>query len=74
MHSAAPANAALTPEQSRALTHLLSQRFGDGSVYLAKSGDRRLLRQAMAIGLVSTDGHVTAAGLRFLKQGVFDSL
>lgn len=74
MHSTAPANSALTPERSSALTHLLSQRFGDGSIYLAKSGDRHLLKQAMAIGLVSTDGHVTAAGLRFLKQSTRDGL
>lgn len=50
------------------LVRLLSQRFGGGLVYLAEADDHRLLREAMASGLVSRDGQVTAAGYRILRR------
>jgi len=55
-----------------AMTRLLSQRFGDGLVYIAEDSDRELLQQAMANGLVSGDGHLTSAGHRLLKRSLRD--
>lgn len=54
------------------LARLLSQRFGDGLVYLADSDDHRLLREAVASGLVSRDGQLTAAGYRILRRSSKD--
>lgn len=54
------------------IARLLSQRFGDGLVYIAEETDHEILRHAMAQGLVSSDGHLTAAGYRALKRNVRD--
>lgn len=54
------------------IARLLSQRFGDGLVYIAEENDHELLRRAVADGLVSSDGHLTAAGYRILKRCVRD--
>lgn len=50
-----------------AITRLLGQRFGD-CLYLRSLDDRRLLAQAIALGLVSEDGQLTGKGKRFWYQ------
>lgn len=50
------------------LTRLLSQRFGDGLIYLSGQSDRTLLQGAIDRGLVSTDGQITAAGYRLCRR------
>ncbi len=54
------------------IVRLLSQRFGDGLVYMADDTDQEILRQTIDAGLVSPDGHVTPAGFRALKRGLRD--
>lgn len=54
------------------IARLLSQHFGDGLVYIAEKSQRRILRQAMAHGLISADGQLTAAGYRLLKHHMRD--
>ena len=54
------------------IARLLSQRFGDGLVYIAEERDHKLLEQAVADGLVSSDGHLTVAGYRALKRSARD--
>lgn len=51
---------------------LLSQHFGDGLVYMADETDRPLLETAIDAGLISPDGHVTAAGYRLWRQAASD--
>lgn len=51
---------------------LLSQHFGDGLVYMADDDDRQLLQSAIDIGLISPDGHVTAAGYRLWRRAASD--
>lgn len=69
-HSAHVAADAIVEETE--VVRLLSQRFGDGLVYMAEETDHEVLRHAVANGLVSTDGHLTAAGYRTLKRSVRD--
>jgi len=57
---------------SRDFARLLSQHFGDGLVYLADEADRLLLKTAIDIGLISPDGHVTAAGYRLWRRATSD--
>ncbi|MDX1430926.1 MAG: hypothetical protein R3286_00625 [Gammaproteobacteria bacterium] len=47
------------------LLFLLEQRFGDEQLYLEGDEDRATLAQALALGLVSDDGCLTAEGKRF---------
>ncbi len=54
------------------MIRLLSQRFGDGLVYLADDADEEVLRLAVKSGLVSADGHLTSAGHRLLKRSLRD--
>ncbi len=54
------------------IIRLLSQRFGDGLIYLADDADQEILRRAMETGLVSPDGHLTTAGYRVLKRSARD--
>lgn len=54
------------------IIRLLSQRFGDGLIYLADDTDQEILRRAMETGLVSADGHLTTAGYRVLKRSARD--
>lgn len=58
--------------QETEIARLLSQRFGDGLIYIAEEADHEILRRAMANGLVSTDGHLTAAGYRTLRRSAPD--
>lgn len=51
---------------------LLSQHFGDGLVYMADEADRLLLKTAIDVGLISPDGHVTAAGYRLWRRASSD--
>lgn len=48
------------------LAQLLEQRFGDGSIYLRSGEDRRLLKRARSLGLVSAAGYLTHTGQCFL--------
>ena len=57
---------------TREFVRLLSQHFGDGLVYLADEADRLLLKTAIADGLISPDGHVTAAGYRLWRRASLD--
>ena len=50
---------------SRAITVLLGQRYGDGLVYLHGHRDRVLLSRAIDHGLVNEEGYLTPAGYRF---------
>ncbi len=54
------------------MIRLLSQRFGDGLVYLADEADEEILRLAVESGLVSADGHLTSAGHRLLQRSLRD--
>ncbi len=54
------------------MIRLLSQRFGDGLVYLADDADEEILRLAVESGLVSADGHLTRAGHRLLQRSLRD--
>lgn len=54
------------------VVRLLSQRFGDGLVYMAEDADQEILRQAIDAGLVSADGQLTTAGYRALKRSLRD--
>lgn len=54
------------------MIRLLSQRFGDGLVYLADDADEEILRLAVKSGLVSADGHLTSAGHRLLQRSLRD--
>lgn len=56
-------------ELQRLLT-LLSQHYGDGLVYLRETGDRRLLKRAIVLGLVSEDGYLTPAGYGLWRRGL----
>jgi hypothetical protein len=47
------------------LIRFLSQRYGDGQVYLKDPRDRALLRLSIRLGLISEEGYVTAYGRRF---------
>ena len=50
------------------LEKVLSRHYGDGLVYLPKSFDFGVLRDAMKIGLVSDDGYLTRKGRNFLAS------
>ena len=58
--------------ETRDFVRLLSQHFGDGLVYLADEADRLLLKTAIDDGLISPDGHVTAAGYRLWRRATLD--
>jgi hypothetical protein len=50
------------------IVKLLAHRYGDGSIYLPKSANRGLLRDAVNKGLVSEDGYLTRKGRTYLAQ------
>ena len=52
----------------RALVKLLSQHYGDRSLYLSHPGDHLVLRDAMERGYVSSDGQLTPAGYAFWRR------
>ncbi len=64
-HSFTPA---LSMSEDRAIRQVLDHRFGDRSVYLCNPRERRFFEHAQILGLISTDGQITAAGLRFANS------
>ncbi len=48
-----------------ALTQLLTQRYGDGQIYLTDVRERVVLEEAVHMGLVSAEGYLTQSGRRF---------
>jgi len=52
----------------RALVRLLSQHYGDRSLYLSHPRDHLVLRDAMERGYVSSDGELTPAGYAFWQR------
>jgi len=59
--------------EQAALAALLQRRFGDGSIYLQSREDRLLLKKAVQLGLVTTDGYLTPAGQRFIATHRLDN-
>lgn len=55
-------------EPASAVARLLGQHYGDRSVYLQDASDRELLKDALSLGLVSTDGQLTIAGYSFWQR------
>ncbi|MGE0373578.1 MAG: hypothetical protein AB7N24_23735 [Dehalococcoidia bacterium] len=55
-------------ELERQLAGLLANRFGDGTLYLARAGHRGLLDIAIRRGLVSEEGFVTRKGRALLAR------
>jgi len=55
-------------EVDQRILDLLGHRFGDGLVYLRDEHERRLFRQAINMGLVSSEGYVTPRGLSLLAR------
>ncbi|MGI9333954.1 MAG: hypothetical protein ACR2RL_12460 [Gammaproteobacteria bacterium] len=51
---------------------LLSQRYGDGLVYLNDSTQRVPFHRAVRLGLVNPDGYLTAAGQALVNRHRFD--
>ncbi|MGI9335959.1 MAG: hypothetical protein ACR2RL_22660 [Gammaproteobacteria bacterium] len=50
------------------LVRLLAQRYGDGQVYLNQGDDPRQYERAVRLGLVSTEGYLTAAGRSLVSR------
>ena len=47
---------------------LLTKHFGDGLIYLPKSANFGILRDAVSRGLVSEEGYLTRKGRSFLAN------
>ena len=47
---------------------LLGHRYGDGLVYLRNDGEQQLFREAVRLGLISSEGYVTPRGLSVLAR------
>lgn len=56
------------PRLDRSVVRLLAQRYGDGQVYLNEGDDPRPYQQAVSLGLVSTEGYLTAAGYSLVSR------
>lgn len=54
--------------EERAMLRLLSQHYGDRSVYLSQPQDHLVLRDAMERGYVSSDGELTPAGYAYWQR------
>lgn len=65
---AATANPAPSSRLDRSVVRLLTQRYGDGQVYLNEGDDPRPYEQAVNLGLVSTEGYLTAAGYSLVSR------
>lgn len=50
------------------LSRLLDQRWGDGQIYLTSASEKPILREAIALGLISEEGYVTRFGKRLWAQ------
>ncbi len=50
------------------VAELLSNRYGDGTLYLSKAGERGLLDMAIQGGFVSDEGFVTRKGRALLAR------
>ena len=56
----------------KAIVQLLGHRYGDGLVYLRDDGERSVLARAVSMGLVSSEGYLTPAGLSVLARNGAD--
>ena len=52
----------MPPEVDAAIVSLLSNRYGDGFVYLRGQEERSLYEQAKHLGLISGEGYLTPTG------------
>jgi hypothetical protein len=52
----------------RQVAGLLANRYGDGTLYLARTGERGLLNIAIQRGFVSEEGFVTRKGRALLAR------
>ena len=52
----------------QAMLSLLGHRYGDGLVYLRNDREQQLYREAVRLGLVSSEGYVTPRGLSLLAR------
>jgi len=50
------------------MAKLLSNRYGDGLIYLPKASHTSALRDAIKAGFVSEDGYLTRKGRNFLAR------
>ncbi len=50
------------------LARVLQHRYGDGTVYLPRTGARPVLRLCMQLGLVSDEGFITRKGRELLAR------
>jgi hypothetical protein len=50
------------------IVRVLSNRFGDGVVYLSKNMPRKVYNLAVKRGFISTEGYVTRKGRALLAQ------
>ena len=62
--AAEPAPEDVPPE----LVQLLDHRYGDGLVYLREAAERTLYRQAMRLGLISSEGYLTPEGFAVIAR------
>jgi hypothetical protein len=55
-------------QSSQPFEKLLASRYGDGLIYLPKSMNSCVLRDAVNLGLVSEDGFLTSKGRNYLAR------
>lgn len=65
---------ATTNQASPPMAKLLSNRYGDGLIYLPRASQTGALRDAIAAGFVSEDGYLTRKGRNFLAQSRIQDL
>ena len=56
------------------MAKLLSNRYGDGLIYLPKASQTGALSDAIKAGFVSEDGYLTRKGRNFLAQNQIQDL
>ncbi len=65
--SAVMSSDALSLEEQQ-MTELLECHYGDGFVYLPKTGHRHLLSTAKSGGFINAEGYLTRSGRMFLAR------
>ena len=55
-------------QASEGFEKLLTNRYGDGLIYLPKSMNSDVLEDAVSLGFVSEDGFLTRKGRHYLAQ------
>lgn len=55
-------------EVDAAVVQLLSNRYGDGFVYLSDQEERGLYEQAKRLGLICPEGYLTPAGRSLIRR------